>query len=227
MALIYSDKAIVAVGMSCQAAEQLYMSKAAIDEQLGEVSEQRHTPLDWLIARPAAAAALLDSGRFVPETVQDLRRKGKRFRWRGIGAWFWHEPLATRDFDGLRAKFVHMTQTLENLKSRRILALWTNAQANLAGVSQRYGNTSPIVGRADLAQLDAAIHRYFDNAGFWPIVAADRITPEDPLETDRFAVINCADDDPEDWRGNAERWRPLLAQAVARHLQDPAQEQKG
>lgn len=218
MALIYRDVAIVSVGMSCQAAAQIYAAKPALDAIAGEVSERHHTPMDWLIARPEHAAALFHSGRFLPERPGDLFWQAGRFCWREAGIWYWHEPRANANFDTLRDKFAHTTAMLESLRDKNVLAVWTNGQRNLASVSAEFGATSPVVGRAQIERLRATVQEFFPRCTFWPVFSPADFDPRDPVAPGGHAIYDNAADAPSDWIGNAAVWQPLLEAAFRAHI---------
>ncbi|MAC79011.1 MAG: hypothetical protein CML66_13200 [Rhodobacteraceae bacterium] len=217
MALIYDDIAILSVGMSCQTAWRLYEAQGLIDGLVGTPGLRHGTPFDWTIARPVAVRRALELGRFRPDSPDDLRPRAGRFYWPETGIWYWHEHRAQAEFDSFAAKFDRLTATLEHLRTKRVLALWSNGQADLVFPSRRFPSTAPTIGGADLVHLARALDAFFPNCRLFPVVAPHRIAPDRPLRRPPPATYD-ADDPEQDWQGDPQVWNPILAQAVTAHL---------
>lgn len=208
MALIYPDFALLSAGMSCQTAHQITANRRYIDQLVGAEGELRATPFDWLICPIPAAIALLESGRFFPPEAQALTRRKGHVYWPESGTFFWHEPLAIREFDRVRAKFAHLEQTWRSLAGRRVLAFWSNTQGNLLSMT-RGMQVDKAARQADFDRLETALRRWLPDLLLTPVVHDDRIDPADPPHPGASHAYAAADP-PGDWKGNTALWRQIL-----------------
>lgn len=213
MALIYSDLAIVSVGMSCQTAHQIRLHKDFLDRIVGQEGRLSATPFDWLICPAPSATKMLDAEQFFPDRRDDLELDDGHPRWHRTGACYWHEPQALNDFNLVRGKFDHLTNNWRGLAGRRILAFWSNTQANLRGTTARM-NIDLAARRRDLAELEAALKRWFPQLKLFSIIASHRRDADDPPSQDT-AFPYPGEDRKWGWKGKDEVWKEAFEWALA------------
>lgn len=218
MALIYDDIAILSVGMSCQTAWRLKEAQGMIDGIVGQAGRQHGTPFDWIIARPTAVRQALETGRYRPDSPEDLVTSKNRFFWRDGGIWYWHEATALSDFDGFRSKFDRLAETMERLRRKRVLAIWSNCQADLTAPGRRFPSLQPQVSGPELVRLARTLEAWSPGCRLLPVVHPERITADPPLRLPH--AVYDAQDGPRDWQGNPDIWNRLLTQAVTAHLEN-------
>jgi hypothetical protein len=220
MALIYPDLAILPVGMSCQAAQQVYGHKPLIDSLMGEPGHKTSTPLNWLIAPAPAAATILETGLFFPGSLEAMERHGTRFFWRETGTWYWHVHDLDQNFDNTSAKFDYMAGNFDRLSGRRILAVWTNAQANLGLIARRHADVDILARQGDLKRLEAALRgRLGERVTLAAVLHPGRDDPDDPPDWPTSYRYFSADP-PRSWRGDAQAWGRILHRALSDTLGD-------
>lgn len=217
MALIYDEFALLPVGMSCQFAHQLRHQKAWLDSLVGQIGSYHATPLDWQIAPPPAAAWQIEREEFLPVTPEEIetRRTVPGFPemdihfWPEAGSSYWHEPAMLSEFGRVSNKFANMTKTWRNLRSRRVLAVFTNTQMNLASVHARNPDLPPVPAIGDLLALRDRLAKRFGRLHFHCVFRPER-KPVGLSQSELDFSIYSAQDDETNWRGNDTEWQRLL-----------------
>ncbi|MCH2076531.1 MAG: hypothetical protein MK180_06545 [Rhodobacteraceae bacterium] len=200
--------------MGCQAAHQLEKIKARIDRLMGEVGTVESTPFDWLILPPHAAASMLNSNEFFPQTADELEYIGKerRFYWPRHGMWFWHMIGGLEAFEDHKSKFAYMQRRPEIYRDLEVLAIWANTQANLSEVP--LGHPLDLTARRSvLNELQSALDRYFAKSSLFTVVRSDRLNAEDPLPETSFSIY-AGEDAPKNWHGSSPAWKLAMAEAL-------------
>ncbi|MEO0678082.1 MAG: hypothetical protein AAFZ02_11060, partial [Pseudomonadota bacterium] len=165
-------------------------------------------------ALPRNAARLLQAGRYFPESYEALTHlsHNKRYHWASENAWYWGLRRAEERFDDHAARFEAAAAQLESMRDLSVLAIWSNAQADLEGLDI---TPAPDVTarQSDLTVLEAALKATFAEAHLFSISPKSRIDATDPPAREASAYYY-ADDEAGDWRGDNDVWADMLTQAL-------------
>lgn len=206
MALIGPDLAIMSVGMSCQAAQQLRVHADLVRARSGAALELHTTPWDWTICGPAGVAAMLGDGVMFPADVGELEtRKGKPY-WAKRRCFYWHMKGAIADHGDATAQVARQAAHLEAVAAaRRRVFILCNTQNNLAQQARAYGGFTVGLVADDVRALSDALIRRF---GPHELVVVTHPGKHDLGRA--WAPIEFGGDKSQ-WAGDDRQWARLLA----------------
>ncbi len=210
MALLIGKRtAVMSVGISCQAAEQLRSQVDHVAKILGERLEVHTTPWDWTICGPAGVAQMVQDGVTFPRDPSDLEARARPY-WPARSCYFWHVGKAIARHQEALEEAQGREAWLDRLAGvRRRVFILANTQNNLEAKRAAVGGFGVGLDRKGVDLLEAALVARWGPAELHVVTRRGLHTLKGRARTWELRP------DPSEWRGDRAQWRALLAKILA------------
>ncbi len=235
MSLVGRKAAVVSLGMSCQTTLQIDDHAGLVAQAIGDPALKPSSMLfDNIVCHPASAAKLLESGRFYPESKDELALYRGAF-WAGQGVYFRHEctlrksrPIEylrnkidmARGYRDLAGKFAHLSEKFRRLSElERLIFVISNSQNDLTEYQAEVGIDCVVPMDAVQALCDAC-DRYFNRRCEYIFATYDDRTTG-AAERLGLSVFKLTPDSSE-WAGDHAQWEAIFTRYLRESAAAPA-----
>lgn len=214
MTAIGKKTAIISMGMSCQSAHQIRSNIDLLRTVTGDNTlEVKSMPFDWLICPPSSAVRILsDENRFPVRS--ELAINFRPF-WMPKNAYFWHhfrnehkEYDLDANYDDTQKTYLPRWKRFDSIvkdPSRRLIAVLSNVQNDLAKTERRVGTISKTFRLSELTQNLRAMEKTFGRPTEFIVVTAPDRFINDAQTPSNVAIFHHGPDDTM-WEGDEKQW---------------------